>query len=547
MSTKKFRENPNLKYHSSILHHYQQIIKHLSLSEEFKSKNLSQISFYILYDCDITYWSKSWSKALLKEIEEVKQYYEEHKRDIITLSPRGKKIYIDKDAYHLERHFKDSNYLEDMEKINFSQSFKANPSQSFNVNNSYRINPRKFIKLYDNLYYDYTTNDFDYYRDVEYQHSVRLYSDFYDKAENGRGRELLFKDMKFDIKKIRLPPIRQYELIRENHQNCNCSKCLLHTRYFPFCDIDDNVENYTDISRYLSKNFTGKNKESDWFNDPDIDSEESYIYSDSCVDTDYITGEQVDKIIKHIKQDIENDRFKLYLTNVTEEDLKPFYGLINLDDIQIYRKISYDVIEVGIFVNKDHVDPIRRKKVRDFAYKYFAYGLYAFHNNYDFKSFWYTNKLYTYFLDPTYGQSSRLIPNEINKVINRQIFDETDERYKYVINEDLSFLNYSIDSNHPKYDFININSKYNLSAKSLISHEFGMTTLYSSYITLKVKYPYLTQEELTLLDNYKIEAAFIFINYPYLYKECYGRNYDPFFNMLRILRDTQCNLNITEI
>lgn len=546
MSTRKFRENPNLKYHSSILHHYQQIIKHLNLSEEFKSKNLSQISFYILYDCDITYWSKSWSKALLKEIEEVKEYYEEHKKDIITLSPRGKKIYIDKDAYHLERHFKDSNYLEDTEKVNFSQSF--------NVNNSYRLNPRKFIKLYDNLYYDYTTNDFDYYRDVEYPYSLQFYDEFYDKAEEGKGRELIRKDMIYDQNKHKLP-IKEYKLIEENHQNCNCSKCKLHTCYFPFWEFNSILID-NDWYYYSQKKSIGKNKKIFWIKDPESSSEESSFCSDISDDSSCLTGKRIDKIINQIKSDIKSDRFKLYLTNVTEEDLKPFYGLINLDDIQTYRKISYDVIEVGIFVNKDHDDPIRRKKVRDFAYKYFAYDLYAFHNNYDFKSFWYTNKLYNYFFNKEYKKNSQMIPNEINKVITkRKIFDETDERYKYVINEDLSFLNYSFDSTHPVYKYISMENKYFISmenesfinTKKTFSHEFGITTLYSSYITLKVKYPYLTQEELTLLDNYKIEAAFIFISYPYLYKECYGRNYDPFFNMLRILRDTQCNLNITEI
>ena len=151
MTYSLFINHPYKKYHSAFLDDYLESIKNLDLSKEFNSLNLSQVSFHILYNCEFS----SWSEKLREEVQKVKQIYLTNSIFAQILHPVERR-YVDRDKYHFERYFNNDEFIEESE-----------DSLSFEEDRIYQITPKKFTRVYNNVYYDNHTNEEDYYEDKE--------------------------------------------------------------------------------------------------------------------------------------------------------------------------------------------------------------------------------------------------------------------------------------------------------------------------------------------------------------------------------------------
>ena len=255
-----------------------------------------------------------------------------------------------------------------------------------------------------------------------------------------------------------------------------------------------------------------------------------------------------------------------------EEDVKRYYRFIDVDDERKYynKEDLENNYMMGIFVNKDNPDPIIREKARYYGRICFAYRMFKFNYNY----------LNGVIYNLIHGHPNRKSPHFKsalaaikNAYSGTQNFHYTYEIAEYIHkNKDISFLNFTIDQNHR---FCQMHKKY---VESLKCWEMGETRKkryerndgkiikfrskpwesnpYESYpyeghplpkIYIKVIQNKLTQEELALLDEFPVQAAFIYKNYPYLQNTQFSKkNLDPFFNMLKIIKLTQCNLDIND-
>jgi len=352
--------------------------------------------------------------------------------------------YWERDKYHYENKINNDEYIDGS--INLIKLQK---------DQHYSILPKKFNKVYDNLYYDNFTNEDDYYED--------------------------------------------------NH------------------DSDDYYEDNSDSDNSLSEMFV-----------PFKDLNKYFLIKNNKNSKNLLTTQEITNIIDNIKLRIKHNRFKLISFKLTIKDIEPFYKFINLNDELLYQNLNH--FKVGIYINKDHSDVERRKKVIDFAFMYFAFDLYCY--NYDYIY----NVTYDSLINqPLNGEINDRMRNEITRVFRYSHYNIVYDYY----NKDLSFLDYTI----------SLDTDDKILQQSIkdgfVSHYFGILKLADNkfpFITLKVPYRKITQEEINLLENYPIEAAFIYKNYPYLQNICVNEiNIDPFFNMLRILKKAHYRLNIESI
>lgn len=379
----------------------------------------------------------------------------------MQLSPAfssNEREYWERDKHHYERNFINDNYKDDS--INLIKLQK---------DQHYSILPRKFNKVYDNIYYDNFTNEDDYYEDKE-------------DSDLGSDSEAYY-------------PVTKKELdVNEHSSDCTCIECKNHTLYVPFIDLN---------KYFLTKN----NKVS-------------------------LSYREINEIIDNIKLKIEHNRFKLMSFKLTIKDIEPFYRFIDLNDKSLYQDMNH--FKIGIYINKDSNDPTIRENTIKFAFMYFAFELYCY--NYDHIYETYNILMINQLLN---GEINDKLNNAITRVFRFSQYYSVVYDYK---DKDLSFLDYTIP--------LDTNDEFLLKCikNGFNSHHFGILKLSDDkfpFITVKVPYRKITQEEIKLLEDYPIEAAFIYKNYPYLQDTSNTEiNIDPFFNMLRILKKAQYRLNI---
>jgi len=255
---------------------------------------------------------------------------------------------------------------------------------------------------------------------------------------------------------------------------------------------------------------------------------------------------------------------------VLEEDVKRYYRFVDVDDERKYYN-KHDLENnymMGIFINKDNPDPVIRENARNFAKICFAYRMFNFNYNYLDNIIEYLTNVYSKCKPSQFENILGAIKNGYSGTQNYHYPYEIAE-YIYK-NKDTSFLNFTIDKNHrfcqmhKKYvetcpDWVIVDDdRYERNDGKMIKFRSKPAEYCHQRFGLDVDHPYpriyikviqnkLTQEEIDLLDEFPVQAAFLYRNYPYLQnKQIKKKNLDPFFNMLKILKLTQCNLDISE-
>ena len=542
MSHKKFFNHPLKEYHATFLRDYQKTIQLLELTPEFHSKNLSQISFHILYNCEFP----GWSEELKKEVQKVKEYYLD--RGIfakVLHDPEDKREYIDignLNNYYINEYFREEDNPEDNQIDNISKSFDESKI--------YQINERKYHYIYYNLYYDHLTNEEEYYSYHEKKPFIRKEFGIFDKQVYRYKTKGTFSCHSSD---------NSYLSDEEESEE--------HTCYVPFKDLNEyytreeenHIQYRLDELSTCSQFEIQGDYDASWQNKADYE-KASFNDTNRFVSKKILSGREIKDAIEEIKSFSKFNRFKVYSTRVIAEDVKPFFKFVNLDNERTYldEKTITNKHIIGLFVNKNNPDPEVQRKAREYGKLYLAYQLFRFNYNYSFNIAESLQYFYGRYPLKSYNNSNILVKNAITRALYRTYTAIDIANYLYR-NKDLSFLNYSIDKNHHICQIHkDITNKSDAPDKKFFDKESNLNCKFRSKpckyalnylpsITIKILYNELSQEELSLLDEFPVQAAFIYKNYPYLQNTWIkNKNLDPFFNMLRILKMTKCNLNIVE-